>query len=178
MDKTPPKKTTKKSKEAVAKALPKRPAAGGAKTSDPATRRMVDAARRAHGEKEKPAAPAKKPSIDPKLLDLMRRELFRRQEELQKNLGSGLEELTDEGHHLSDMEDLASDARDEATTFEIMAIGQAELSQVQWALKLMDDGKYGLCEECGNPINIERLRALPFATLCIVCKREQETYGH
>ncbi|HZO21670.1 MAG TPA: TraR/DksA C4-type zinc finger protein [Steroidobacteraceae bacterium] len=32
-------------------------------------------------------------------------------------------------------------------------------------------GTYGICEECGNPIGEERLRARPEATLCIDCQR-------
>ena len=39
------------------------------------------------------------------------------------------------------------------------------------ALTRMDDGTYGLCESCGGPIPIERLEAVPTASLCVQCKQ-------
>ena len=42
------------------------------------------------------------------------------------------------------------------------------------ALKRVEDGTYGVCEECGGPIGVERLKARPVTTLCIQCKSEQE----
>jgi RNA polymerase-binding transcription factor DksA len=41
------------------------------------------------------------------------------------------------------------------------------LGAVEAALKRIDDGSYGTCEICGGPIGEERLRALPWAALCI-----------
>jgi len=38
----------------------------------------------------------------------------------------------------------------------------------------IDEGKYGLCEECDEPISYERLLARPTAELCIACKEEAE----
>ena len=43
----------------------------------------------------------------------------------------------------------------------------ARSEQVAHALRRMDEGTYGICEVCGQPIPIERLEALPSATLCI-----------
>ncbi len=42
------------------------------------------------------------------------------------------------------------------------------------ALRRIDEGKFGICEEHGLEVSIERLEALPYATRCIECKREQE----
>ena len=44
-----------------------------------------------------------------------------------------------------------------------------ELHQVRQALKRIEAGEYGICEQCGTEINPERLVALPYATLCIQC---------
>jgi RNA polymerase-binding transcription factor len=41
------------------------------------------------------------------------------------------------------------------------------LAQIDRALARLDDGTYGICERCGKPIGEERLRARPWATLCI-----------
>ena len=45
-----------------------------------------------------------------------------------------------------------------------------QLADVERALKKFEDGSYGLCDNCGKPINPERLEALPQATLCLECK--------
>ena len=43
--------------------------------------------------------------------------------------------------------------------------------EVVAALKRIEDGSYGLCERCGQPIPAERLEALPTARLCVTCKQ-------
>jgi DnaK suppressor protein len=45
-----------------------------------------------------------------------------------------------------------------------------QLADVERALKKFEDGSYGLCDNCGKPINPQRLEALPQATLCLECK--------
>jgi DnaK suppressor protein len=42
------------------------------------------------------------------------------------------------------------------------------------ALAKFDDGSYGECEECGNPIGFSRLQARPEARLCITCQTRAE----
>lgn len=48
------------------------------------------------------------------------------------------------------------------------------LDQNRRALARMDDGTYGICENCGDPIGTLRLQAAPRATLCMPCKTKQE----
>lgn len=48
------------------------------------------------------------------------------------------------------------------------------LESIDAALKRVDDGTYGKCVNCGAPIPEERLEAMPWATLCIDCKRKEE----
>jgi RNA polymerase-binding protein DksA len=48
------------------------------------------------------------------------------------------------------------------------------LSEIEGALRRIDDGSYGMCEACGRPIDEERLEAVPWATLCIDDKRARE----
>ena len=50
----------------------------------------------------------------------------------------------------------------------------AEVQQLRHALAKFDDGSYGLCEECGQPIGLSRLLARPEARLCIVCQTRAE----
>ena len=48
------------------------------------------------------------------------------------------------------------------------------LVQIDDALKRMDEGTYGECERCGEPIELARLEAIPYATLCMDDKRRDE----
>lgn len=48
------------------------------------------------------------------------------------------------------------------------------LAQIDQALTRIDDGKYGICDNCGKPIAPERLEAMPHATMCINCQSKLE----
>lgn len=48
------------------------------------------------------------------------------------------------------------------------------IAEIDAALARIGDGTYGTCEQCGRPIDEERLLAVPYATLCIEDKRLQE----
>lgn len=48
------------------------------------------------------------------------------------------------------------------------------LTQVERALQRIDEGSYGVCETCGNPIGKARLQAFPRATQCLACKQREE----
>lgn len=48
------------------------------------------------------------------------------------------------------------------------------LGKIRYALERIQNGEYGACESCGEPITYGRLMARPVATLCIDCKTEAE----
>jgi len=48
------------------------------------------------------------------------------------------------------------------------------LKKVEEALKRIEEGCFGECEECGEDIELRRLEARPTATLCVACKEDQE----
>ncbi|MCD6519807.1 MAG: TraR/DksA C4-type zinc finger protein [Anaerolineae bacterium] len=48
------------------------------------------------------------------------------------------------------------------------------LQEIEEALQRMEEGTYGICEECGKPIEIERLEVLPFTSLCIACAKRRQ----
>ncbi|MBA3781058.1 MAG: TraR/DksA C4-type zinc finger protein [Nocardioides sp.] len=48
------------------------------------------------------------------------------------------------------------------------------LAQIDRALARIDDGTYGICESCGEPIGKMRAMAFPRATLCLPCKQREE----
>ena len=56
-----------------------------------------------------------------------------------------------------------------------LAANQREmLDQARLALALFDEGRYGLCKNCGEPIGKARLQAFPRATMCVSCKQREE----
>jgi DnaK suppressor protein len=48
------------------------------------------------------------------------------------------------------------------------------LAASERALARMDEGTFGVCESCGQPIGKARLQAFPRATLCVTCKQREE----
>ena len=48
------------------------------------------------------------------------------------------------------------------------------VERINEALEKINEGTYGICESCGDPIRPERLEALPYATRCIKCQRKDE----
>jgi RNA polymerase-binding protein DksA len=67
-----------------------------------------------------------------------------------------------------------------ATSFErdheltVLARERETLAQIERALAHIDDGSYGVCDSCGNPVGKNRLMAVPHATLCMSCKQREE----
>jgi RNA polymerase-binding transcription factor DksA len=53
-------------------------------------------------------------------------------------------------------------------------IEKSFLDKINKALVKIDDGTFGVCEECGEEISVKRLEARPETTLCIKCKEDQE----
>ena len=72
------------------------------------------------------------------------------------------------------MADVASDAFEQELTLGLIENEEDELLAIDDALEKVRDGTYGECEECGRQISIARLRAIPYASLCIRCKRLEE----
>lgn len=52
-----------------------------------------------------------------------------------------------------------------------------QLAQVRAALRRLDAGEYGLCQSCGEPIELGRLQALPYASRCMRCQSASEQAG-
>ena len=74
------------------------------------------------------------------------------------------------GNHMADD---ATIAFEQATELALRQNLERTLRQVDHALRRFDQGTYGICEECGREIDPDRLEVLPYATLCISCKRHR-----
>jgi RNA polymerase-binding transcription factor DksA len=75
---------------------------------------------------------------------------------------------------VEDEADMAETSMEREMSGEIIGLVTCTLDEVDRALEKLDAGTYGICEECGQPISMERLRVLPSAALCVPCKRQEE----
>jgi RNA polymerase-binding protein DksA len=73
--------------------------------------------------------------------------------------------------HLADM---SSDTYERELSANIASSEQEVLYQIDEALKRLEDGTYGTCQECSKPISLSRLKAVPYTSQCIACQRAQE----
>jgi DnaK suppressor protein len=78
---------------------------------------------------------------------------------------------------VGDLGDAAQDAEQGEVDSQLASLESRELRQVERAIAMIREGRYGICEVCEHSIPIERLRALPFTMLCINCQRKQEEFG-
>jgi DnaK suppressor protein len=102
-----------------------------------------------------------------RLLMARRRELL---SEAERTLGG----MTRSKENFPDPTDRASLESDRNAMLRIRDRERKLIAKIDDALKRISDGSYGLCEECGGPIGLERLKARPVTTLCIGCKSAQE----
>jgi DnaK suppressor protein len=79
-----------------------------------------------------------------------------------------------EDDSIKDLGDQASSAYNREFLFELGNGDRRVLKEVASAIQKIDEGAFGDCERCGEPIAEKRLEALPFARYCIDCQRAVE----
>ncbi len=102
------------------------------------------------------------------LLESKRDEIIRRAKQTLN------EDMTLDADDLPDEMDLASSEYLQSFTFRLRGREKVFLDKIQKALARIEDGTFGSCEECDEPISTKRLEARPETTLCIRCKEDQE----
>jgi RNA polymerase-binding protein DksA len=70
--------------------------------------------------------------------------------------------------------DVATITHDREIGYTLEENEERVLAAIDEALKRIDEGTFGTCGTCGQPIGVERLEALPYTTQCIDCKRKEE----
>ncbi len=97
-------------------------------------------------------------------------------EYLHQETPGSLEDETEEifGTNDNHLGDAASGTLDREIDYTLEENSEQVLAEIDAALKRIDDGTYGICTNCGQSIAAERLEAVPWATLCIDCKRKEE----
>ena len=84
------------------------------------------------------------------------------------------EDMTLDVDDLPDEMDLASSEYLQSFQFRLRGREKTFLKKIDYALAKIEDGTFGMCESCDEPISIKRLEARPETTLCIRCKEDQE----
>jgi len=84
------------------------------------------------------------------------------------------EELAMSTDDLADEVDLASSELNQGMALRLRDRERLLLHKIELALAKIDEGTYGICDDCQEPIEKKRLEARPVAELCIRCKEEQE----
>lgn len=101
--------------------------------------------------------------------------LEERREEIVKRAKQTLEEdMAVDASDLPDEMDLASSEYIQSFTFRLRGREKGLQEKIERALRKIEDGTFGICEECEEEIALKRLEARPETTLCIRCKEDQE----
>ena len=100
--------------------------------------------------------------------------LTKRLDELLSGANKTVSQMTDHGENFPDPTDRASMESERNFELRIRDRERKLISKIKEALGRIEDETYGICEECGEDISQERLKARPVTTLCIDCKKKQE----
>ncbi|MBU0534355.1 MAG: TraR/DksA C4-type zinc finger protein [Candidatus Omnitrophica bacterium] len=92
-----------------------------------------------------------------------------------KQLGKSFKDVSGEiSSHKIHMADLASDSAEENTSLDLLSSEEKLLRQIQDAINRIERKNYGKCSQCNKTISIKRLKAVPYAELCLKCKENEE----
>jgi DnaK suppressor protein len=114
------------------------------------------------------------PFMNPRQREYFRRKLENWKDEILRESRETLENLQEESQNHPDMADRASSESDRALELRTRDRQRKLISKIDAALKRLEDGTYGYCEETGDPIGIARLDARPIATLSLEAQEMHE----
>ena len=106
--------------------------------------------------------------------EYFRAKLLRWKDEILQESKETLEHLQDENQNHPDLVDRASSETDRAIELRARDRQRKLIAKIDAALKRIDDGSYGYCEETGEPISLKRLDARPIATLSVEAQERHE----
>lgn len=117
----------------------------------------------------------KEPFMNPKQQEYFRRKLLNWRIELLKESEETLETLQQEGGAQEpDLADRASTEMERSLELRTRDRARKLISKIDSAIKRIEEGTYGYCEETGEPISLKRLEARPIATLSIEAQERHE----
>jgi DnaK suppressor protein len=114
--------------------------------------------------------------MNPKQLEYFKKLLLDWKSELLKESSATLEHLKEESSNKPDNADRASIESERSLELRARDRARKLISKINKALRKIEDGTYGYCEETNEPISIERLKARPIATLSIEAQEMHEKF--
>ncbi len=115
--------------------------------------------------------PEKLQEIKDRLVERKKRLWLEVKEQLKSNIGAGYQEMLSAAR---DEEDQAVVSLLAETHLALLGPKRQELEAIEEALLRLENGSYGLCEECGQPIEWRRLEIMPETPLCRNCMSYRE----
>lgn len=113
--------------------------------------------------------------MEVKMLGKFRKLLIEEKQRILNNSENSLKnDLTLSQDDLPDETDLAASEINQNLIFRLRDRERQLLAKIDEALERIEDGTFGTCAECEEPIEARRLEARPVSTLCIACKERQE----
>ena len=113
--------------------------------------------------------------MEEKDLKFFRNLLIQWMEELLDHAYETVEGLLDPQENLADPLDRATVESDRIRMFRIRDRESILIKKIRQSLEDIENGEYGICEDCGEDISIERLKARPVTSFCIGCKTKRES---
>lgn len=114
------------------------------------------------------------PFMNSRQIEYFRQKLLLWKDDIIKESKETISHLQDENHILPDVADRASSETDRSLELRTRDRQRKLISKIESALKRIQDGSYGYCEESGEPIGLKRLDARPTATLSIEAQERHE----
>jgi len=122
----------------------------------------------------KPKKPAK-PSAAKDGKKTTRKLLMNMREKLLTDIsGNVIPETLIASTEIGDLIDQAGDERDRELSLLLSSRDKEKLAAIDEALEKLEEGTYGICEECGDKIGPGRLKVMPLARLCVNCQSKME----
>ncbi|MFN7709706.1 MAG: RNA polymerase-binding protein DksA [Holosporales bacterium] len=112
--------------------------------------------------------------MNPMQLEYFRQKLMHWRAELLRDSVETIHHLQEETHNEPDVADRASAETDRAIELRTRDRERKLINKIDEALRRIDDGSYGYCEETGEPIGLARLEARPIATLSLEAQEMHE----
>ena len=117
---------------------------------------------------------SKEPFMNARQREYFRRKLRAWREDLQWESSQTLQHLQDDNLTAPDIADRASSESERSLELRTRDRERKLISKIDAALRRLEDGSYGYCEETGEPIGLKRLEARPIATLSVEAQERHE----
>ena len=114
------------------------------------------------------------PFMNDRQKDYFRRKLLDWKQDILRESQGTLDNLQEENNHMPDVADRASSETEKALELRTRDRQRKLISKIDSALRKIDTGEYGYCEDTGDPISIRRLDARPIATLSLEAQERHE----